>query len=432
MRLKIRTKLILSFFTPIIPLVAVVIIVSVYILNNLYNEAQRLDAISQERMKVADLRLSLDQALMPVNDYIITGDRKYIEDFKAISIDLESGLKEVEEILPLNVEIGFDDEVKEEREILKDVKGSWQNIKEISLKIYAIPAPVGNKDAMRLMEEMDYKWGYPAIERLKRWREIDLKEYKNVLEKHHRSWMGLWTVIFIVSLSFPILSLLYILYYSHQFVKSIEALKNGAKTIADGNLDEHIDLRTGDEIEELSVLFNSMADNLKVSYTSLEDRVMERTRELKESEERYRILLNAVPDIIFRLSKEGIFLDFKGEEGELYVTSDKFLGKKISDVMPQEVAQQATHFMEQAIKTGAIQTFEYKLPLPEGIQDYEARLEATEDGFLILIRNITERKKAEEKLREQLNELVRFQKVAVKREFRIKELQERVKELEGR
>ncbi|MEK7846754.1 MAG: hypothetical protein AAB257_07315, partial [Nitrospinota bacterium] len=91
MRLKIRTKLILSFFTPIILLVAVVIIISVYILNNLYDEAQRLDSISKEMIKVADLRLSLDQALMPVNDYIITGDRKYIKDFKAISIDLERG-----------------------------------------------------------------------------------------------------------------------------------------------------------------------------------------------------------------------------------------------------------------------------------------------------------------------------------------------------
>ena len=334
MRLKIRTKLILSFFTPIILLVAVVIIISVYILNNLYDEAQRLDSISKEMIKVADLRLSLDQALMPVNDYIITGDRKYIKDFKAISIDLERGLKEVEEILPPIAEIGFDDEVKEEVEILKDVNSSWQNIKEISLKIFAISAPVGNKDAARLMEEMDYKWGYPAIERLKRWSEIDLKEYKNVLEKHNRAWRRLWTIIITVSLSFPILCLLYILYYSSQFVKSIDALKNGAKTIADGNLDEHIDLHTGDEIEELSALFNSMADNLKVSYTSLEDRVTERTRELKESQERYRGVFEKTTNamVIFD-SETWRFEDVNQAAIDLYgYTKEEFLSLTVTDM----------------------------------------------------------------------------------------------------
>lgn len=274
MRLKIRTKLILSFFTPIIPLVAVVIIISVYILNNLYNEAQRLDSISKEMIKVADLRLSLDRILMPVNDYIITGARKYVDDFNGISKEVEERLKTVEDLA----------RTPEEREILKDVKSSWQDIGEISLKIFAISDPFGSRDAARLMEEMDYKWGYPAIERLNRWREIDLEGYKIVLEKHNMAWMRLWTVIIIASISFPLLCLLYILYYSSRFVKSIDVLKNGAKTIADGNLDEHIDLHTGDEIEELSALFNSMADNLKKSYTSLEDRVTERTRELKERE----------------------------------------------------------------------------------------------------------------------------------------------------
>jgi PAS domain S-box-containing protein len=53
-------------------------------------------------------------------------------------------------------------------------------------------------------------------------------------------------------------------------------------------------------------------------------------------------------------------------------------------------------------------------------------------GVLSMVQDITERKKAEEKLRQYVDELERFQKVAVKREFRIKELQERVMELEGR
>src|SRR3989338_5306768 len=149
MRLKIRTKIILSFFAPIIPLSVIVVIVSGYLLNNLNNEVQNLDEISKNRIKVTGLRLSLDRAVMPVNDYIITGDRKYADDFNAIYSEVEDRLKTVEDIA----------KTSQEKAILKDVKNSWQNIKERALKIFAISAPVANKDAARLMEEMDYKWG---------------------------------------------------------------------------------------------------------------------------------------------------------------------------------------------------------------------------------------------------------------------------------
>src|SRR3989338_6922281 len=214
MHLKIRTKLILSFFTPIIPLVAIVIIVSVYILNNLYNEVQSLNTITREGMKVADLRLSLDRGLMPVNDYIITGARKYADDFKGISKEIEERFKEVEDVA----------RTSEEMEILKDVKNSWQNINKISIKIYAIPDPVGNKDAARLMEEMDYKWGYPAIERLKRWREIDLKEYQDIMEKHNMAWHQLWISMAVWIILFLVICTIYILIYSRIAAKNEEEI----------------------------------------------------------------------------------------------------------------------------------------------------------------------------------------------------------------
>ena len=98
MRLKIRTKIILSFFAPIIPLTVIMVIVSGYLLNNLNNEVQNLDEISKNRIKVTGLRLSLDRAVMPVNDYIITGDRKYADDFNAIYSEVEDRLKTVEDI----------------------------------------------------------------------------------------------------------------------------------------------------------------------------------------------------------------------------------------------------------------------------------------------------------------------------------------------
>lgn len=48
-----------------------------------------------------------------------------------------------------------------------------------------------------------------------------------------------------------------------------------------------------------------------------------------------------------------------------------------------------------------------------------------------IIRGITPRKEAEKRLAEQMDFLQRFHKAAVQREFRIKELKDKVKELEG-
>jgi len=50
--------------------------------------------------------------------------------------------------------------------------------------------------------------------------------------------------------------------------------------------------------------------------------------------------------------------------------------------------------------------------------------------FVAVFDNITERKEAEKKLTEQMDFLERFHKAAVQREFRIKELKDKVKGLE--
>src|SRR5256712_5348924 len=61
------------------------------------------------------------------------------------------------------------------------------------------------------------------------------------------------------------------------------AAQAGAARIGAGELDQRIDVRTGDEVEALADQFNSMAAQLKESYAGLERKVEARTRELTES-----------------------------------------------------------------------------------------------------------------------------------------------------
>ena len=68
---------------------------------------------------------------------------------------------------------------------------------------------------------------------------------------------------------------------TRRMVQPIRALQDGAARIGAGDLDQRIDVRTGDELESLAGQFNSMASELKASYAELERRVEERTAQLE-------------------------------------------------------------------------------------------------------------------------------------------------------
>jgi signal transduction histidine kinase len=66
-------------------------------------------------------------------------------------------------------------------------------------------------------------------------------------------------------------------------VRPIRTLDDGARRIGAGELDQRIEVRTGDELEGLADEFNRMSARLSESYAGLERKVAQRTAELSES-----------------------------------------------------------------------------------------------------------------------------------------------------
>ncbi len=133
-------------------------------------------------------------------------------------------------------------------------------------------------------------------------------------------------------------------------------------------------------------------------YIAVKEDITERKRmeqALRISEEKNRALLNAIPDMIFLLTREGIILDYKAENvSDLYLSPPQFLGSNIINVLPGEVSQQTAMFIQKSFKTKQIQVFEYQLLVNQILQDYEARLVVCgENEIVAIIRNITDRKK---------------------------------------
>ncbi|MFZ5351893.1 MAG: HD domain-containing phosphohydrolase [Bacillota bacterium] len=138
-------------------------------------------------------------------------------------------------------------------------------------------------------------------------------------------------------------------------------------------------------------------------------KVRQKTRELSKtidklqiSEARIRALLEAIPDIFFLLDQEGRILDYHAmQENMLYIDSENFINKKLSDIFPIELAEKFQLAIDNSINSDRMQTCEYHLDIKDERYHYEARLAACgKDRVVGIVRDITERKKTEEKLME--------------------------------
>jgi signal transduction histidine kinase len=80
-----------------------------------------------------------------------------------------------------------------------------------------------------------------------------------------------------------LISALVAMWLARSMVRPIRTLQEGAARIGAGDLEQRIEIKTGDELEALAEQFNQMSVQLRESYAGLERKVEDRTQELKRS-----------------------------------------------------------------------------------------------------------------------------------------------------
>jgi PAS domain S-box-containing protein len=125
------------------------------------------------------------------------------------------------------------------------------------------------------------------------------------------------------------------------------------------------------------------------------------SQELLQANSEMRAIFEAVPDIFFRIDKSGKILDCKtGSTTDLLISRSDIIGNNIHNIPLTSVADQFRKALENVRQTNTTENFEYSLSHHETDHFYEARLiPVLEDQFIVIIRNITDRKDTENALK---------------------------------
>lgn len=236
------------------------------------------------------------------------------------------------------------------------------------------------------------------------------------------------TILMVITIGFTI----YVFFLlKRRVILPLTVFEAGAETIKKGDYSHHIDLTSKDEIGTLAKVFNAMTR-----------RIEERTAELAKAEERSRLLLESVGDGVFGVDTKGntIFINPIACR-MLGYSSEELLGMNVHEAIHHSYADGGFYPMDDCpmnkaySEERAFSVDDEVLWRKDGT-NFPVEYSATPIGHgetiagaMVAFRDITERRQAEKKLLQNMEDLERFSKLVVGREERMIKLKKEINEL---
>lgn len=164
-----------------------------------------------------------------------------------------------------------------------------------------------------------------------------------------------------------------------------------------------------------------MEEDLKKAHDELERKIEERTSELTKAMEKLRSILDSSPDSITVTDAEANIIDCNQAtlDNLGYENKEELVGKNAFETIAEKDHERATKNLSKAIEKGAVHNIEYEIVRKDG-HTFPANMSASVikdasgkmTGFVAIAQNITQRKQAENALKESEAKL-REQKLAL-------------------
>ncbi len=116
---------------------------------------------------------------------------------------------------------------------------------------------------------------------------------------------------------------------------------------------------------------------------------------LRQSEARLRALMDAHPDSMVRVTRDGVYLDAHVPDEvtrQLGFCAEQFVGKRVEDIFEPEFARMHAYYRQAALENGGVQKWEYTRILNGARRFIEARfVPVGEDEVMVTVTDVTER-----------------------------------------
>ncbi len=126
--------------------------------------------------------------------------------------------------------------------------------------------------------------------------------------------------------------------------------------------------------------------------------------ELQNTAETHQALTGAIPDLILRVSESGRLLDANRFGDPLLAPAGPSAEPQdLARRLPASLAERSLQEMRAAMASGRLRIFEHRQESADGFRDFEVRILAIASGeALVIIRDVTERKRSEELAKKEL------------------------------